>query len=190
MKWLVIGLALVSSYGFYWVGTNLFFLETAPYSVRLEAEPFEVREYPDLAVVRTEMSSVGDDTAFQKLFRFIQGENSRDEKISMTTPVFVDEKVGKGDMSFVVPQETIRQGAPDPNDTSVMVETREATLVAVYRFSGNATEDLKAEALQKLRTWMVDQDLEPSGEPTFAYYDAPFIPGPLRRNEVMLRIEN
>jgi hypothetical protein len=35
---------------------------------------------------------------------------------------------------------------------------------------------------------MAEKSLDFGGEPFFAYYDAPFIPGPFRRNEVMLRL--
>jgi hypothetical protein len=43
-------------------------------------------------------------------------------------------------------------------------------------------------AIEELRAWMRVRNLQPEGEPIIAYYDAPFIPGPLRRNEAMLRV--
>ena len=35
---------------------------------------------------------------------------------------------------------------------------------------------------------MKTENLEADGEPTIAYYDAPFIASPLRRNEAMFRV--
>jgi hypothetical protein len=40
----------------------------------------------------------------------------------------------------------------------------------------------------RLRDWIATQRLMPSGEAEFAFYDAPMIPGPLRRNEVLIPV--
>jgi hypothetical protein len=42
--------------------------------------------------------------------------------------------------------------------------------------------------MAKLRAWIAAEGLQTFGEPIIAYYDAPIIPGFLRRNEAMLRI--
>jgi hypothetical protein len=44
------------------------------------------------------------------------------------------------------------------------------------------------EAVAKLRRWVASEGLQTLREPIIAYYDAPFIPGFLRRNEAMLRL--
>lgn len=36
--------------------------------------------------------------------------------------------------------------------------------------------------------WLQSRQLKPIGSPTYAYYNDPFIPGPLRRNEVMFEM--
>jgi hypothetical protein len=102
----------------------------------------------------------------------------------MTTPVFI----GDDQMSFVIPREVDRNGVPDPAHESVLIESRPAVRVAAYRFSGVADETLRGKALHKLEAWMARQQLTAHGDPTFAYYDAPFIPGPFRRNEVLLQV--
>jgi hypothetical protein len=184
--WLKLILVVVAGsllLGGYWLFSNVFFLESAHYKLVLKEGDFEIREYPELVVVTTPMESTEGDSAFGRLFQFIQGENASEAKIAMTTPVFVDE----GKMSFVIPKETRQQGVPDPTAREVTVESRLAVRVGAYRFSGVANESRRTEALEKLKTWMVGQGLESLGDPTFAYYDAPFIPGPLRRNEVLLQ---
>ena len=53
---------------------------TAPYeSVRKQGH-FEVRDYPALLVVETEMTD--SDNAFNRLFRFISGKNEAEQKSS------------------------------------------------------------------------------------------------------------
>ena len=184
IKIILTGVLAVVLVGIYWLASNLFFLETAQYEVSMKEGDFEVRDYSELAVVSASMQSPEGDSAFRKLFQFIQGENARQEKISMTTPVFVED----GKMSFVVPDETLRKGVPDPTGEDVVVEDRAAIRVAVRRFSGHANETSRREALAALKNWMAEKGLESEGEAFFAYYDAPFVPGPFRRNEVMLRL--
>jgi len=64
----------------------------------------------------------------------------------------------------------------------------------VLRFAGQLNTKLAKESEAKLRTWMETKDLiaddsaESSGVET-ASYDPPFTPGPLRRNEVLIRLK-
>jgi hypothetical protein len=39
-----------------------------------------------------------------------------------------------------------------------------------------------------LRAWLAGQGIVPEGEAEFAFYDAPMVPGPLRRNEVLIPV--
>ncbi|MEL7049086.1 MAG: heme-binding protein, partial [Pseudomonadota bacterium] len=57
------------------------------------------------------------------------------------------------------------------------------------RFSGMATDTSIAEQEAKLRAWMTSNNLTPAGAPTYAYYNDPWTPGPLRRNEVLFDLE-
>ena len=64
--------------------------ESAPYKVVRKAGEFEVRDYPGLTIVETPMAAGGSDGGFNRLFRFITGSNTADQKIAMTTPVFMN----------------------------------------------------------------------------------------------------
>ncbi|MCA1732819.1 MAG: heme-binding protein, partial [Acidobacteria bacterium] len=79
------------------------------------------------------------------------------------------------------------ESAPDAADGDVEIETRPAGTYASIRFSGNVDEDAEQEALKTLRTWMLAEDLPEEGDPIAAYYDSPMTPGPLRRNEILIR---
>ncbi len=160
---------------------------TPDYEVKRQEGKFEVREYPDLSVFSTPLDPERQGSAFTKLFRVIQGGNERKERIKMTAPVLID-KGTRASMSFIVPRETEEQGIPEPTEQNVTVGRRKAERVAVYRFSGRPDEEREEQAKQELQQWMKAQNLKSRGAPTFAYYDAPWIPGPLRRNEVMMRV--
>jgi hypothetical protein len=119
--------------------------ESAEYKVVESDGEFEVREYPDLMLVSTttKLDSQGRDGSFMRLFRYISGANESDKKISMTTPVFMenDKEASAVQMGFMMPK------------------------------------DIAA-----------DDSVESSGVET-AGYDPPFTPGPLRRNEVLIRLK-
>jgi len=53
---------------------------------------------------------------------------------------------------------------------------------------GGRNQSNEQEALGRLRAWVESRQLQVEGEPLFGYYDPPWIPTFLRRNEVMLRV--
>ena len=60
----------------------------------------------------------------------------------------------------------------------------------VRRFPGGRNAENEAAALQQLKDWMTGEALSVLSPPVFAYFDPPWTPGFLRRNEVMLRTDS
>jgi hypothetical protein len=158
--------------------------ETPDYQVLIQDGKFEIREYPALRVVRT----AAGDGDFMRLFRYISGGNEAEQKIAMTAPVLMQHQGEKTGMSFIVPRDVAAGPVPAPKDAAVTTDTLPAGRFAVYRYSGGRNEPNEQQALEKLRAWTTQRQLEITGEPLFGYYDPPWIPTFLRRNEVMLRI--
>jgi DNA gyrase inhibitor GyrI len=166
--------------------------ESAPYQVVRKDDYFEVRDYPALTVIETPMSPTSNsaDGSFMRLFRFITGQNVAKQKIPMTTPVFMSGKGAEATMSFVLPATFSTEKAPQPLDRTVKVQVLPAGRFAVLRFSGGRSSQLESESLAKLKAWVEEQRLGGSPTPIYAYFDPPWTPGFMRRNEVMLRIES
>ena len=172
--------------------------ESAEYKVVQSDGTFEVRDYPDLMLVATttKIDAQGRDGSFMKLFRYISGANESEQKISMTTPVFMenDKADSEVQMGFVMPQEVAVEGVPNPTGPDVDVRKRAGGRFAVLRFSGRLNAELAKESEAKLRAWMGTKGLtaadsaDTSGVEA-ASYDPPFTPGPLRRNEVLIRLK-
>ena len=62
---------------------------------------------------------------------------------------------------------------------------------ARWRWSASpagATDALLAEQEDRLRGWLAKRGVKCKGEPEYAFYNSPMIPGPLRRNEVWLAL--
>jgi hypothetical protein len=159
--------------------------ETPEYEVLVQDGKFEVRGYPALTLVRT-ASGDGD---FMRLFRYISGGNEAEQKIAMTAPVLMKHEGGNTGMSFIVPKDVAAGKVPAPKDTAVQMDSLPAGQFAVYRYSGGRNEANEQEALGELRGWVDRKKLEVTGDPLFGYYDPPWIPSFMRRNEVMLRMD-
>jgi len=160
--------------------------ESAPNRVISRDGDFELRDYPSLTIVETSMD--GDSgTSFQRLFRYISGANSDGEKIPMTTPVFMAGEEQRRSMSFVMPASM--KSAPGPKDPALRVTTLPAGRFAVFGFSGSRSAEAESNALTQLESWMKKSGLVSSGKPLFGYFDPPWTPSFLRRNEVMLRVD-
>jgi hypothetical protein len=90
--------------------------ESAPYQVVRASGKFAVRDYPALRVVETPLARAGKDAdgSFKRLFRFITGANEAQQKIAMTTPVFMSGSDTNATMAFVLPAKLKVDAVPKP----------------------------------------------------------------------------
>jgi effector-binding domain-containing protein len=167
--------------------------ETPKYEVTKKSGSFEVREYPALTVASATMGAdtPNKNSAFMNLFRYISGDNEKGQKIEMTSPVFTSptQKAGQSVMSFVVPADVAKAGAPKATDSNIVITKRAAGKFAVYRYTGRWTESREKSAREKLAAWAKSEGMEIIGDFEKANYDPPFVPPFLRRNEALVRIK-
>lgn len=153
-----------------------------------------VRRYGARLAIETAAHGGVTDSAFRRLAGYIfganRGLNGEPEKIAMTVPVEVG-PIGIGasqTMRFFAPARFIATTLPEPQDATVRVVERPAETLAVRRFAGSGTgraaQRHRAELLDALAgsRWAVD------GDPSMFLYDAPWVPLPLRRSEVVVRV--
>lgn len=166
--------------------------ESAPYTVVRAEGKFQVRDYPALTVVETPLAAGtrdGSDGSFMRLFRFITGANEGQQKIAMTTPVFMSGSATNATMAFVMPTKLKTGEVPKPADGAVSVRELAAGRFAVLRYSGGRNAKREAKSLAQLQAWMAAEKLGVLSPPVYGYFDPPWTPSFLRRNEVMLRTE-
>jgi len=184
----LVALLTVATAAWAWCSPHRDKYETAPYKVISNSGDVEIREYPALSLATTAMGDAekkGENRSFGSLFGYISGENEDSEKISMTTPVFME----ADQMSFVLPAEIAASGAPAPKGEGVSLTSFPGGRFAVLRFSGSRSAKAEAKAEQNLRDWAAANGVKLNGTSVFAYYDPPFTLPPLRRNEVMMRAQ-
>ena len=183
-------------------------IEEPAHTVVESAAPFEIRDYRSYVVAETfvegAFDSVGSE-GFQRLFRYISGDNRGAEKISMTAPVeqeAASAKIamtapveqqragGRWRIAFVLPASYTLATAPRPTDDRVALAEVPPRRMVVVRYRGGWSEARYDEELAALRRFIAERALTAVGEPVFARYDPPFMPSFLRRNEIQIPVRS
>lgn len=182
-------------------------VEILDYQVLEKDGSFDIRQYDDYWVVRTEID--GDyrestSRGFRLLFNYITGKNKQQEKIAMTGPV-IQQKKGesiaitspviqkkKGEswiIEFVLPSKYNKTQPPEPLDPEVSLAKIPGYRAAVLTYSGYLREEKYNAKMMKLMEVIAQKGLQPIGEPFSAGYDPPWTIPWLKRNEVLITVE-
>ncbi len=189
--WISVTVVLLVLVGVAFVSTSRAGYESASYQVIEKKGKFEIRQYDSHQVVATSMKSSGQNGSFGRLFQYISGRNEGEQKIAMTTPVFLPANASgtAQEMQFVIPASVAKEGAPAPSQSGVKVKTMTGGKFAVLRYSGRFEGEQRRKSLEKLRALVKERGLKTTGNPIFAGYDPPWTPGVMRRNEVLIRLQ-
>ena len=185
-------------------------VEEPPFRLVAREAGFEIRDYPTLTVAEVTVDGSRAQAAnrgFRPLAGYIFGGNRPGAKIAMTAPVLTSPASRGGEkiamtapvlqspldadswvVRFVMPQGYTLANLPTPDDPRVRLVETPARRVAVARFTGLWDEAGLARKSAQLETAMRAAGLAPAGPPSFAFYDPPWTPPFLRRNEIMTPI--
>jgi hypothetical protein len=104
------------------------------------------------------------------------------------TPMAPSGNSANGGFNRLMPAKLTAAQVPKPSDGALTVRELEAGRFAVLRYSGGRNAGKESAVLNRLRSWMDGEGLKSVSEPVYGYFDPPWTPAFLRRNEVMLRI--
>lgn len=142
---------------------------------------FEIRKYDAHMLMRVDLKS---NKGFSTLFNYISGDNSKRQKIQMTVPVITD-VVAQDYIAFTMPK-AIRENYPSPNDPNInIVEIPEKTYLSMS-YKGGQRRAVKA--LEALRSYASDNQIDLLGAPVLLRYQPPFLPFFLKKNDLMIEI--
>lgn len=189
-KALLLSSVLIVGGALFWlVSTSRAATPTPEYKVVRTDGKFELRDYPEMKLATTGMKDGEMNSGFGALFRFITGANEEKAKIEMTAPVLIQRTAEKETMSFIMPKELEQKAVPVPTGENVKLGKMASARFAAHRFDGGRSAENEAKALEALRGWAKEAKVELIGEPMFAYYDPPWTPTFMRRNEVLFRVK-
>ena len=183
-------------------------VEQAEYRVIKKMSGYEIREYPAHIVAQTTVKGKYQDAlseGFRIIAGYIFGNNSkkqsiamtapvieqgtRSEKISMTAPVLATTQGELHVISFGMPRSYTLQTLPEPGDSRVKIVQLPAKKFAAIKFSWLRTNDKIEKMETKLLKFLLRDNVEVSGSPIYAGYNAPWTPPWMTRNEVMIEIK-
>ena len=181
-------------------------VEEAKFTMVERAGACELRQYAPAIVAETivtgDFSDAGNQ-AFQRLFRYISGDNrarlspaggipgasGSSTKIAMTAPVGQAPVTNGWSVTFMMPATLTLERLPEPNDPAVRLRPVPGRLMAGITYSGRWTRQLYDEQAQLLRAWIATRKLKIVGAEVWARYDPPFMPSFFRRNEILIPVE-
>jgi SOUL heme-binding protein len=208
---MLIGLGILGGLAVLAVGAWIYVVSTVEqpkYALVTQDGAIELRDYPALVVA--EVTRRGDRNnavraGFGPLAGYIFAKNRGGESVSMTAPVTQQRETiamtapvtqtptGSADetwlVRFVMPAKYTLETLPKAGNDDVRLLQVPSARRAAIRFSGVATDGLITTNETMLREWLAARRITILGAPTYAYYNDPFTPGPLRRNEVIFDIE-
>jgi len=182
-------------------------IEKAKYRVVEKEDDFELRQYEAQIVAETYVEGSlkdGGNDGFRRLYAYISGDNKKkqsismtapvgqeagSEKIAMTAPVSQEKKDSKWRITFLMPADYTLETLPEPIDERVKLLEESSRLMAAVRYSGTWSEASYQENKALLEEYIQKRGLIKKGAAVWARYDPPFMPWFLRRNEVLIPIE-
>ncbi|MCX7342358.1 MAG: heme-binding protein [Hyphomicrobiales bacterium] len=214
-KVMMIGLGILGGAAILGIGVWFYVVsnvEQPKYALVTQDGAIELRDYPALVVA--EVTRRGDRNAavragFSPLAGYIFAKNRGGDSVSMTAPVLQERQAiamtapvtqtpsGDGQSAtdaswairFVMPAKYTLETLPKAAGDDVRLLQVPPQRRAAIRFSGVATDAVIAANEATLRAWLASRNITMLGLPTYAYYNDPFTPGPLRRNEVMFDVK-
>ena len=183
--------------------------EEPPHTVQELGDGVEIRRYEARIAAETTVSASEEgarSAGFRLLAGYIFGGNHAETKIAMTAPVAqqkpdgakiamtapVAQSAGAGDdwvIRFFMPAKWTMAELPVPDDDRVRLVTVPPETVAVLRFTGNRDAKAVAEHTERLRNTLRAYGFDSSGELTAWFYDPPWTLPFLRRNEVVIPVD-
>jgi hypothetical protein len=176
------------------------------YSVIAEKDGYEIRQYEPYILAEAPLRDESGNSGFNELFRYISGSNMGKSKLAMTAPVLqsrppagrklamtapVLEREGAsgGVMAFVMPPGMKLEDLPKPASLKVTLRAVPGYKAAVIRFAGWGFASTVKKKTKQLAAALERDGLLAAPAPVTAFYNPPWTPPFMRRNEVIIEIE-
>ena len=180
-------------------------VEKPDYKVIQSEQNIEIRQYEPMIIAEVEVDGKREDAigdGFRLLADYIFGNNTVQQVISMTAPVQQKENqkiamtapvqqqsMGKSwRMSFVMPSKYSMDSLPVPNNNRVRLKEILTKKFVVIEFSGTNSNENVTEHENQLMNYIEENQIKINDSPKYAFYNPPWSLPFLRRNEVMIEI--
>ena len=166
-------------------------IEVYPYLVTKKFENFEIRNYQPSLFTSVKLSTKGykntSSKGFSILAGYIFGNNERNQKIAMTSPVAMklDDSVT---MMFMVPRKLKKEMLPKPDRSEIEFKEEPTKTVAAINFEGWANDEKIERFKEKLKLSLDAEGILYSNQFYFLGYNAPYEIFN-RKNEIIVELK-
>ena len=167
-------------------------IETYPYVVYEKYDLFEIRNYEATLFTTVKLATKkykeSSSKGFSLLAGYIFGNNERNEKIAMTSPVAmtIEDSVT---MMFMVPKKFKKEMLPQPNQLQIEFKEEPAKTVAAIVFDGWANDEKIEKYKEKLKAALDAEGITYTNRFYFLGYNAPYEVFN-RKNEVIVELRD
>lgn len=166
-------------------------IERYPYVVVKKYKQFEIRRYEATLFTSVKLSTKGYKSSSSKGFSilagYIFGNNERNEKIAMTSPVSMSLEDSMT-MMFMVPKKFNKDMLPKPNQSGIEFKEEPAKNLAAIGFSGWADDATIEKYKQNLKAALDAEGIKYTNQFYFFGYNAPYEVFN-RKNEVIVELQ-
>lgn len=167
-------------------------IETHYYQIQKQFHNFEIRRYDKALFSSVKLSTDNFKDAsslgFSVLAGYIFGNNYRNEKIAMTSPVMMSLEDSIS-MFFLVPKKIKMDKLPSPNNENIEFKYQPVKTVAVISFGGWANAKKIENYKIKLLAILDEKSLSHNNQFFFLGYNAPYEVFN-RKNEIIVELNN
>jgi hypothetical protein len=181
-------------------------VEQPNYEVISSESNIDIRQYAPIIIAETEVQGEREEAigkGFRLLADYIFGNNTvkqeiamtapvqqqNSEKIAMTAPVQQQSQDGVWKVSFVMPMEYSIDTLPKPNNEKVTLKEVLEKRYVVIQFSGLNSNENIAQHEKMLMQYIEANQIKIAGPPKYAFYNPPWTLPFMKRNEIMLELE-
>jgi hypothetical protein len=173
-----------------YVSRNTTLTEQHAYKVLKIYKQFEIRKYEAALFSSVKMASNSyketSSIGFRVLAGYIFGDNKKNEKIAMTTPV-VMEMGDSTKMLFKVPANYALNELPQPNNSAINFEKQDEKLMAAIRFDGWASDEKIKKYTAVLKEALAQEKINHKNTFSYLGYNPPYEIFN-RRNEIVVEL--
>ncbi len=165
-------------------------IETIHYTVLYKKHTIEIRDYDHILLASTKTNPKNpSESGFNRVFKYISGQNAAHQKINMTSPVVTYQEGNEIITGFYVPSQYDKTTVPKPTG-DVYIDSIEAATYVVITFYGAWTKANYDHHHNQLLEYIKNENLQIKSNPLIMRYSAPYVPDQKKRNEIAYQIKN
>ena len=158
------------------------------YTVIRKIDNIEIRQYKSsIYASYTPKNEKERNNSFKKVASFIFGNNTSNEKISMTSPVVI-KMHNNYEMAFLMPRKYNLENLPIPANKEINIYTEPGALKACIKYSGYTNNSIENKKINELKKTLLKYNYKHESDFEVLVYNSPF-DFINRRNEITVTIK-